>query len=138
MEDFTLNSQLEKDCIVLGDMPLCRLLLMNDSQYPWCILVPKVTEVEEVFQLVDELQMQLALESGIVSGFLNDTFEAEKMNVAALGNKVRQLHIHLVVRKRNDPAWPEPVWGKVPAKPYTETEKAEMQEKFKPLIARFG
>ena len=138
MEEFPLDPQLEKDCIVLGDLPICRVLLMNDSQYPWCILVPRVTEIEDMFQLVDELQIQVALESGILSRYLNDLFEADKMNVAALGNKVRQLHIHHVARKQNDPAWPEPVWGKVPAKPYTESELAEMREKFQPLFARFG
>ena len=138
MEEFPLSPQLEKDCIVLGDLPVCRVLLMNDSQYPWCILVPRVTEMEELFQLVDELQIQVALESGIVSRYLNDLFEADKMNVAALGNKVRQLHIHHVARKQNDPAWPEPVWGKVPAKPYTDAELAEMRQKFQPLFARFG
>ena len=138
MEEFPLDPQLEKDCIVLGDLPLCRVLLMNDASYPWCILVPRVTEIEELFQLVDELQIQVALESGIVSRFMNDTFEADKMNVAALGNKVRQLHIHHVARKQNDAAWPEPVWGKVPAKPYSQIELAEMREKFQPMFNRYG
>ncbi|AMO57113.1 hypothetical protein GZ77_00615 [Endozoicomonas montiporae] len=138
MEEFPLNPQLEKDCVVLGDLPLCRVLLMNDSSYPWCILVPRVTEIEELFQLVDELQIQVALESGILSRYMNDLFEADKMNVAALGNKVRQLHIHHVVRQQNDAAWPEPVWGKVPAQAYSDDELAEMREKFQPLFDRFG
>lgn len=138
MEAFPLDPQLEKDCIVLGDLPICRVLLMNDSQYPWCILVPRVTEIEEMFQLVDELQIQVVLESGIVSRYLKDLFEADKMNVAALGNKVRQLHIHHVARKQGDPAWPEPVWGKVPARPYTDSELAGIHQKFQPLFARFG
>ena len=138
MEEFPLNPQLEKDCVVLGDLPLCRVLLMNDTTYPWCILVPRVTDIEELFQLVDELQVQVALESGILSRYMNDLFEADKMNVAALGNKVRQLHIHHVVRKQNDAVWPEPVWGKVPAQPYSDNELAEMREKFQSLFARFG
>lgn len=138
MEEFPLDPQLEKDCIVLGDLPLCRVLLMNDASYPWCILVPRVTEIEELFQLVDELQIQVALESGILSRYMNDTLEVDKMNVAALGNKVRQLHIHHVARKQNDAAWPEPVWGKVPARPYSENELAEMREKFQPMFNRYG
>ena len=138
MEAFPLDPQLEQDCIVLGDLPLCRVLLMNDAQYPWCILVPRISDVEELFQLVDEMQIQVALESGILSRTMNDLFEADKMNVAALGNKVRQLHIHHVARKQADVAWPEPVWGKVPAKPYTPEELDELREKFQPLFARFG
>ncbi|WP_211825750.1 HIT domain-containing protein [Kistimonas asteriae] len=117
--EFSLAQQLADDTVVIGDFPLCRLLLMNDSHYPWFILVPRIAGVEEVYQLTEEDQRQLMWEMAYVSEKLKDIFSADKMNVAALGNMVRQLHVHVVVRHEGDAAWPSPVWGKVPATAYT-------------------
>ena len=117
--EFSLAQQLANDTVVIGDFPLCRLLLMNDSHYPWFILVPRIAGVEEVYQLTEEDQRQLMWEMAYVSEKLKDIFSADKMNVAALGNMVRQLHVHVVVRHEGDAAWPAPVWGKVPATAYT-------------------
>ena len=116
--EFSLAQQLADDTVVIGDFPLCRLLLMNDSHYPWFILVPRIAGVEEVYQLTEEDQRQLMWEMAYVSEKLKDIFSADKMNVAALGNMVRQLHVHVVVRHEGDAAWPAPVWGKVPATAY--------------------
>ena len=93
---------------------------MNDSQYPWCILVPRVPNLSEIYQLSHSQRQQLDLESIFLSKTLMHTFEGEKLNVAALGNVVKQLHIHHLVRYENDTAWPAPVWGKFPVKAYSE------------------
>jgi diadenosine tetraphosphate (Ap4A) HIT family hydrolase len=101
----------------VGRFPLCLLLLKNDSNYPWFILVPERDGVEEIFQLSQEDQARLILESSELSERLATAFKADRMNVAALGNVVPQLHVHHIVRHETDPAWPGPVWGKVAARP---------------------
>ena len=116
-----LHPQLEKDCLVLGRFELCRLLLMNDANYPWCILVPDREGVKEIYQLTQDDQHALLQESSTLSRVLMEVFAGDKLNVAALGNVVPQLHIHHIVRYKNDPAWPAPVWGKIPVKPYPDT-----------------
>ncbi len=122
---FKLHSQLAKDCIEVGDFPLSKLLLMNDAQYPWCILVPRVEGITEVFQLVEADQQRLAGESALLSRLLSEAFTADKMNIAALGNLVSQLHVHHVVRYHDDAAWPAPVWGRLPARACSESEIRE-------------
>ncbi len=122
---FTLHPQLAKDCFVLGDGPLCRLLLMNDAHYPWTILVPRRDGIREVHELTDADRRQLWDESALLSRALMKTFGGDKLNIAALGNVVPQLHVHHIVRFKTDPAWPAPVWGKLPPQPYTETERGK-------------
>lgn len=119
---FVLAEQLEKDTLTIGDFPLCRLLLMNDRQYPWFILVPRREDVSELFQLDEADQRQLWKETTQLAEILKDTFAADKMNIAALGNMVSQLHMHVIVRRKGDSAWPAPVWGKHPAQAYTREE----------------
>ncbi len=115
-----LDPRLLQDGEVLGAFPLCQLLLMRDANYPWCVLVPMRENISEIYELNKTDQQQLCIESSTLSAFLSKTFNADKMNVAALGNVVAQLHIHHVVRYKNDPAWPAPVWGACPAKKYTD------------------
>lgn len=134
MVDFQLDPQLAGDCIVIGDFPLTRLLLMNDSTYPWFILVPEVNGIEEIYQLNDEQQLQLMRESSFLSRKLQALFSADKMNVAALGNVIRQLHIHHVVRYAGDAAWPAPVWGKLPAQPYQQEEIDRIIERLRAAL----
>ena len=110
---------------------------MNDNQYPWFILVPKIAGVTEIFHLDEEQQLQLACESSILSGTLSDLFEADKMNVAALGNVVSQLHVHHIVRYETDVAWPNPVWGYKPAKPYDQVQVKEIRKKLQSLFSCF-
>lgn len=125
----TLHPQLQHDCLVLGRFPLCRLLLMRDANYPWFILVPDRADISEIYQLELPDRHALIEESSTLASVLVSRFNADKLNIAALGNVVPQLHVHHVVRYRNDAAWPAPVWGRVPAKPYTEAGLAAVREK---------
>ncbi|AGI25437.1 HIT family protein [Pseudomonas sp. MT3] len=131
---FVLDSRLEQDTVPVGDFPLSSLLLMNDSQYPWFILVPRREDVSELFQLDPDDQQQLWREATQLAETLKDTFSADKMNVANLGNVVSQLHVHVIVRRRNDAAWPGPVWGRHPAVPYGVEELARLREKLRMVL----
>lgn len=135
LHHYQLDPQLQQDCIVLGQFSLCDLLLMNDANYPWFILVPRRADISELYHLTEEEQNQLMRESSSLSSNLADIFNAHKLNVAALGNMVRQLHLHHVVRYPGDPAWPGPVWGKQPAKPYSSEQIAELSERVNTLLA---
>lgn len=119
---FKLHPRLQQDCEQLGRFELCRLLLMRDAHFPWCILVPERPEISEIHQLTTEDQQQLMRESSLLARNMAELFVADKMNVAALGNVVPQLHVHHIARRRDDPAWPAPVWGKLPARGYSATE----------------
>lgn len=119
---FELHPQLQKDTVKIGSLPLSEVLLMNDTNYPWLILVPRYPEISELHQLSDTDQQQFIRESSFVSARMQKHFQADKMNVAALGNMVPQLHIHHIARYHSDDAWPGPVWGVQPAKPYGEDE----------------
>ena len=125
---FQLHPTLAKDCIALGRFELCRLLLMNDANFPWFILVPERKGGQEIFQLSQEDQRRLIQESSHLARHLAESYAAHKLNVAALGNLVPQLHIHHIVRYRTDPAWPQPVWGKVPASPYDPAQIDHIRE----------
>ncbi|MDP9939454.1 HIT family protein [Ectopseudomonas alcaliphila] len=131
---FALDSRLQQDCLLVGDFPLCRLLLMNDSNYPWFILVPRREEVSELFQLDADDQRQLWQETTLLAETLKDTFAADKMNVATLGNVVNQLHMHVIVRRREDAAWPAPVWGRHPAQPYSEQQVGQIIDKLRLVL----
>ncbi|MEE9100078.1 MULTISPECIES: HIT domain-containing protein [Pseudomonas] len=131
---FALDTRLKQDTVPVGDFPLSSLLLMNDSQYPWFILVPRREDVSELFQLDPEDQQQLWREATQLAETLKDTFCADKMNVANLGNVVSQLHVHVIVRRRSDVAWPGPVWGRHPAVPYSAEELARLREKLRMVL----
>lgn len=136
---FQLDPRLQNDCVVLGDFPLSRLLLLNDATYPWFVLVPRCENVEEIYQLDDEQQRKLWQESVILSRWMSKSYQFDKLNLAALGNVVRQLHLHHVARRTTDPTWPGPVWGQHPPQPYTadEIEKIKQQAS-KDLAAYLG
>jgi len=123
---FEFDPRLLKDCEVLGRFKLCHVLLMRDANYPWCVLVPDRENKTEIFELDIEDQNQLQSESNALLQFLKNEFNADKMNVAALGNVVSQLHIHHIVRYKKDTAWPRPVWGVFPAKTYSDEELNEL------------
>ena len=123
---FELHPRLAADTLVVGDAPLSRVLLMNDAQYPWAILVPRRVEAREIYLLDERDQQQLWRESAVLSRALMTAFGGHKLNVAALGNVVPQLHLHHVVRMSADPAWPGPVWGRLPPQPYVD-EAAQMR-----------
>ncbi len=117
---FELHPRLQQDCITLGRFPLSRLLLMNDSRYPWFILVPERAGVREIYELSEDDQRQLQWESSHLARTLAAVFRADKMNIAAIGNLVPQLHVHHIVRYQNDTVWPAPVWGNGTAVAYDE------------------
>ncbi|MHA1569623.1 MAG: HIT domain-containing protein [Alphaproteobacteria bacterium] len=125
-EAFRLDPCLQQDCRQLGQFPLCRLLLMRDAGYPWFILVPARPGITEIYQLAAADQQQLLRESSLLAEVLARQFRADKINIAALGNVVAQLHVHHVVRYRGDPAWPAPVWGHAPTQTYTPVAEAEV------------
>ncbi|MDB6145459.1 MAG: hypothetical protein JWP80_4503 [Pseudomonas sp.] len=131
---FVLDPRLVQDTVAIGDFPLCRLLLSNDSNYPWFILVPRRPDISEVFELDSADQLQLWQETRSLAQLLKESFSADKLNVAALGNVVNQLHMHVIVRFREDAAWPAPVWGKHPARPYTAEQLSVVLERLRGLL----
>lgn len=130
MNNFHLHEQLAKDTLHLTDWPLCQVLLMNDKNYPWLVLVPKVAAVNELYQLSWSQQQQLLQEINCASQALQQC-QPDKLNIAALGNIVPQLHVHVIARMATDPAWPKPVWGTVAAQPYAVEQRAEVITRFK-------
>jgi diadenosine tetraphosphate (Ap4A) HIT family hydrolase len=132
---FTLDPRLNNDTHFIASFTLCDALLMNDARYPWVILVPRVTGVTEIFQLTSADQQQLMIESNTVAAKLAELVSADKMNVAALGNIVSQLHIHHVARYHSDEAWPAPVWGKGDAITYVKGEYQAVIEQLKHIFS---
>jgi len=130
-----IHAQLLADCRVLGRLPLCHLLLLLDANYPWCILVPDREGIREIHQLPEPDQQQLIHESSQLARALEQTFRPDKLNIAALGNIVPQLHLHHIARYRDDPAWPAPVWGRVAPRPYGPDELAGLLERLNPALA---
>jgi diadenosine tetraphosphate (Ap4A) HIT family hydrolase len=108
---FTLDPQLDADTIAIGDLPLCRVLLNDDANYPWLILVPRRPGLTELIDLGEADRATLMREIAQVSAALKVHTGCDKLNVAALGNVVAQLHVHIIARFRTDAAWPNPVWG---------------------------
>ena len=111
MNDFKLDTRLEADTYQLTDLSLCRILLMNDSRYPWLILVPRRQGLREFHDLSREDQSRLMWEITRTTKILEVCHQPDKLNIGALGNIVDQLHIHVLGRFDGDPAWPGPVWG---------------------------
>jgi len=120
--DFSLHPQLAADTFAVKSLTLCDLLLMNDSRFLWCILVPRRDGLRDLHQVAAADKSQLLDEIDRVSALLERIGDAYKMNVAALGNMVEQLHIHVIARNREDAAWPGPVWGVGSAEPYQQTQ----------------
>jgi diadenosine tetraphosphate (Ap4A) HIT family hydrolase len=135
---FALDPQLSKDTLVIGELSLSRVLLMNDQNFPWLILVPRIEHAVEIFQLSEAQQRELATESALIAGAMYRYFKAEKMNVAALGNVVTQLHIHHIVRFKSDACWPKPVWGALAAVPYSPVQGAALTADLRALLTPLG
>jgi len=134
---FALDPRLQQDTLPVGEFPLSLLLLMNDRSYPWLILVPRRPDVCEIFQLNDADREQLLRESTQLSRALYELCRPDKLNIAALGNIVPQLHLHHVARFRTDPAWPAPVWGKAPAVPYLPQEALAFMQNLATRLSDF-
>lgn len=123
---FKLDNRLASDSRIVGNFQLCQCLLMNDSQYPWLTLVPMLDGKTEIFQLSIQQQQQMWLESNQLSECMMSLFKGDKLNIAAIGNIVSQLHIHHVVRFKSDASWPKPIWGQCPMKPYIDENANEL------------
>lgn len=108
---WSLHPQLEVDSSLVGDLALCRVLAIDDAVYPWLILVPRRIAISEIADLGDDEAARLTAEIALVSRALKAATNCDKLNIAAIGNVVPQLHVHIVARWRNDPLWPKPVWG---------------------------
>jgi diadenosine tetraphosphate (Ap4A) HIT family hydrolase len=111
---WSLHARLKEDTIDIGDLPLCRVLVIKDANYPWLLLVPRRPDIIEIIDLEEVEQAQLMTEVSRVARALKDVTKCDKLNIAALGNMVPQLHVHVIARRTSDAAWPRPVWGAVP------------------------
>jgi len=122
MAQFELHPQLERDTASFGDLPLCRVLVINDANFPWLLLVPRRPDIVEITDLNEVEQAQLMTEITRVAHAMKEVTKCDKLNIAALGNMVPQLHVHIIARFRGDAAWPKPVWGAAPPRAYDREE----------------
>jgi len=135
---FALDSRLQNDTDFVIDLQLCTVRLMDDAQYPWLILVPQVADVSELHHLTETQQSLLNQDSNLTSLVLTEVFNPETLNVAALGNIVRQLHVHHVARYSDDPAWPGPIWGKQPVIQYDSKVKLKLINTLQQAFAKLA
>lgn len=134
MNDFMLDERLAADTLSIADLPLSRVLLMNDARYPWVVLVPRHASISEVFELSHADQQQLWREATQLGEAMKATLGGDKINIASLGNVVSQLHVHVVVRRHSDATWPAPVWGNGSAEPYNLESQAQLRDQLLALI----
>jgi diadenosine tetraphosphate (Ap4A) HIT family hydrolase len=137
MTPFRLDERLERDSLEVGALGLCQLRLMNDRRWPWLVLVPMRANAVEIHELAGSDQVTLAQETALAASVLKELTGCEKINSAALGNIVWQLHVHVVARRSGDPNWPGPVWGFGVRDPYVEEESALLIEKLKTAFSPF-
>jgi diadenosine tetraphosphate (Ap4A) HIT family hydrolase len=123
---WVLDPQIERDTTAIVDLPLCHVLLINDANYPWLLLVPRRKQIVELVNLDAIEQVQLMGEIAEAARALKAVTGCDKINIAALGNVVAQLHVHVIARFRNDAAWPKAVWGAVPARAYDEAARQQL------------
>ena len=133
-DPFQLDPRLAADTFLVGETPLNQVLLMNDARYPWLILVPRRSDVTEPFQLSEADQAQLWQESMRLGEAMKPHFAAGKLNIAALGNQVAQLHVHHIARFHADDAWPGPVWGVGSAVPYSDPALEVLKGELRSLL----
>ena len=136
--NFVLHPQLAADTAHVASLALCEVRLMEDARYPWLILVPRRDGLRDLIDLDEADQATLIREIAAASRALRDAFDPHKLNVAALGNQVAQLHVHVIARRTDDAAWPNPVWGRGPAQPYDASERdARMARIFRAVDCPF-
>ncbi|WP_375463835.1 HIT domain-containing protein [uncultured Methylobacterium sp.] len=135
MTDFTLDPRLAADTVPIGDLSLCSVLLMDDARFPWFVLVPRRSGLSELTDLSSEDATALWQEIHLAVGVMQGLAKPDKVNVAALGNVVAQMHVHVVGRFLSDPAWPQPVWGFERPMPYPQHARAQLAERAGTLFA---
>lgn len=136
MDTFSLHPRLAQDTVEITRLALSRVLLMNDRRWPWLILVPAQPDLREIYDLAPEDAARLMSEITLVSAAVRELYRPHKFNVAALGNQVDQLHVHVIARFLDDVAWPKPVWGKGKALPYREKERDTLVRALQDAITR--
>jgi diadenosine tetraphosphate (Ap4A) HIT family hydrolase len=131
---WTLHPQLARDTVSLGDLPLARVLVVNDANWPWLLLVPRRLGVREIIDLDEVEQGQFMTEITRVARAMKTVTECDKLNIAALGNVVSQLHVHVIARREGDTGWPRPVWGAAPAVAYERAVLEQFMEELRNKI----
>ena len=121
-EPWSLHPQLARDTIAIGDLALSRLLVVNDANWPWLLLVPRRAGASEIIDLDEVERAQLMTEIARVARALKEVTACDKLNVAALGNVVPQLHVHVIARRSGDAGWPKPIWGAAQPVPHDASE----------------
>jgi diadenosine tetraphosphate (Ap4A) HIT family hydrolase len=134
---FSLDPLLAADTLFAAHLPLCEVRVMDDARYPWLVAVPRVPGAVEVFALNPEDGAQVWVEIQVLAKLVGALPGVGKVNIGALGNRVRQLHIHIVGRHEGDPAWPGPVWGHSPAQPYGPGEVTTLIEQVAAIALSF-
>ena len=132
---FQLHERLAADCAEVCDLSVCKVLLMNDARYPWLILVPRRNGLTDLHQINPDEQATVFGEITLASTTLETLFSPHKLNVAALGNQVPQLHIHVIARQTHDAAWPGPVWGVGEPVPYSNSDQAALVNQLREALA---
>ncbi len=135
VSEFILDKRLQADCLPVCDLGLSRVLLMNDSRWPWVILVPRIDMAVEIHHLHTDNQTRLLHETSRVADILAVITDCEKINTGALGNIVRQLHVHVIARNSGDENWPGPVWGYGTRQPYQSDDGNYLLDKIKGYLA---
>ena len=135
MNTWHLHPQLADDTAPVIELPLCEVRLMDDANHPWLVLVPRIADMVEIIDLDPAQRTQLAAEIDAASRVLKSLFKPHKLNVAALGNLVPQLHVHVIARYSDDIAWPRPVWGNATARPYAPEELIERVSALRAVFA---
>ncbi len=131
----SLHTQLAQDSVPVGDLPLARVMLANDANYPWLILVPRLPGLVELIDLEENAQVQLLGEISAAARALKRITNCDKLNIAALGNQVPQLHVHVIARRRNDAAWPKPIWGVTAARTYPQGQQEALLKLLRGALA---
>ena len=135
---WSLHAQLAQDTVPVGDLPLARVLLANDANYPWLILVPRLPGLVELIDLEENAQVQLLGEISAAARALKRITDCDKLNIAALGNQVPQMHVHVIARRRSDAAWPKPVWGVKAALAYPQGQQATLLKSLRGILEQSG
>jgi diadenosine tetraphosphate (Ap4A) HIT family hydrolase len=139
LSPFVVDNRITSSCFQLADLPLSRVFLKNNAQYPWIILVPRVDNAQEIIDLPSAQQTLLIREINAISHLMRDYFRPDKLNVATLGNQVAQLHLHVVARFTHDTLWPDAIWQAAQTTtPYTETEQRVLLTELPRLIERWS